>query len=138
MKKFLLIAMMAFATLTSCQKDESFNQNDIVGEWKATKIEATMSDGRVVTITDFDVISDELEGFEWITITKNFIRVQAHKADVHVPDDHFLLYNISDNFIVFEEGDTEATYYLQSVTKNEMVIKYTSSWNSLIYYTKMK
>ena len=51
MKKLLFVSIIAFASLCSCTKSE-LESNDIVGEWKATKIEATLSSGKVVTITD--------------------------------------------------------------------------------------
>ena len=136
MKKFFLVAMMAVTALTSCQKDESFNQNDIIGEWKATKIEATFDDGRVWSTSDSDELRYQLEGLEWVTVTEHHFQpmyyAQEYGQQILIP------YNISDNYIVFTGAESDATYYLQSVTKNEMVIKYTGEWTSLIYYTKVK
>lgn len=112
--------------------DESGNTNfSIIGEWKATKIVATMNSGNIITITDFEDISDELEGLEWITIAKSHIRLMGYSYEVLLP------YEISNNYIIFEGGETDATYILESVAENEMVIKYKNEWTSLIYYTKI-
>lgn len=103
----------------------------ILGEWKANKIVATMNSGNIITITDFEDLSDELEGLEWITIAKSHIRLMGYSYEVLLP------YEISNNYIIFEGGETDATYILESVSENEMVIKYENEWTSLIYYTRI-
>ena len=107
MKKFFLLAMMAFLALTSCQKDESFNNNDIIGEWKATKIEATFNDGRTWETSDSDELRYQLEGLEWVTVTEYHFQpmyyAEAYGKQVLIP------YTISDNYIVFTGAEIDAT-----------------------------
>ena len=103
----------------------------ILGEWKATKIVATMNNGNVVTITDPEDLSYELDGLEWITIAKNNIRLMGYSYEIFIP------YEISNNYIIFGGGETDATYKLGSVSENEMVIEYVNEWTSLIYYTRI-
>lgn len=137
MKKLLFVSIIAFASLCSCTKS-GFKSNDIVGEWKATKIEATLSSGKVVTITDLEEIAEELVGLEWIKVSENNIQILG---DDEVYDHVLSPYEILDNYIIFDGADGDATYELKSVSRNEMIIKYTSSkWNytSLIYYERVK
>lgn len=132
MKKILYTLFFALVTLCSCQKNE-FSSNDIIGEWKATKIEATFSNGNVLTITDSEDIADELEGLEWINVTERNIRPMSYGGyELLIP------YEINDNYIVFSGAESDATYKLESVSSNEMVIKYTSNWTSLIFYKRVK
>ena len=137
MKKLLFVSIIAFASLCSCTKSE-LKSNDIVGEWKATKIEATLSSGKVVTIKDLEEIANELMGLEWIRVSENNIQILG---DDEVYDHVLSPYEILDNYIIFDGADGGATYELKSVSRNEMIIKYTSSkWNytSLIYYERVK
>ena len=108
----------------------------MVGEWKATKIDATFNDGTKLTITDPEGLEEQLDGLEWISVTENHFQIMSDRIN----NGHQVLlpYDISDNYIVFTGAESTATYYLQSVTDKEMIIKYIDKWTSLIYYTKVK
>lgn len=134
MKKLLFVSIIAFASLCSCTKSE-FKSNDIVGEWQATKIEATLSSGKVVAITDLEEIAEELIGLEWIRVSENNIQILGDDEVYY----HVLSpYEILDNYIIFDGADDDATYELKSVSRNEMIIKYTRNYTSLIYYERVK
>ena len=147
MKKYLFMAIMALVAFTSCQKDDNndgsntntgstSNTNSIIGEWKATKIVATFNDGSTWSTTNFEELSAQLEELEWFIATEHHIQPKNHSGDY---DREVLIpYSISNNHIVFTGAESNATYYLQSVTKDEMIIKYTKDWTSLIYYNKVK
>ena len=134
MKKLLFVSIIAFASLCSCTKSE-FKSNDIVGEWKATKIEATLSSGKVVAITDLEEIAEELIGLDWIRVSENNIQILGDDEVYY----HVLSpYEILDHYIIFDGADDDATYELKSVSRNEMIIKYTRNYTSLIYYERVK
>jgi hypothetical protein len=146
MKKYLFMAIMALVAFTSCQKDDNndgsntntgstSNTNSIIGEWKATKIVATFNDGSTWSTDDFEELSEQLEGLEWFIATENHLQLVSYAAENG--QEILLPYSISDNHIVFTGAESDATYYLQSVTENEMIIKYVGKWTSLIYYTKV-
>ena len=133
MKKLLITTICALVCICSCQKEENdYKPKDIIGEWKATKIEATFNNGNVLTITDEKEIEDELEELAWITVSENNIRPMKYGYEILIP------YEITDNFIIFSGGEKESTYELKSVSSQEMVIKYTNNWTSIISYKRIK
>ena len=145
MKKFFLMAIMALTAFTSCQKEDEDNdytgtsnhRSSIIGEWKATKIEATFNDGEKWMSTNFDDIRFELDGLEWITISEHHLRPMYHETEYW--EEVLIPYSISNNYIVFTGSESDAKYYLQSVTTDKMVIKYiVEEFTSLVYYSKVK
>lgn len=137
MKKIFFALSLIIITLCSCQEEDVLKSNDIIGEWKATKIHATFNDGTTLTITDSKELEEQLDGLEWITINEHYIQIMQ-PAETSYHYQVLRLYVISDGYINFNDASDPATYYLQSVTDKEMVIKYTNRWTSLIYYTKVK
>ena len=135
MKKLFLMAIMALLTFTSCKEENhGYSSNDIIGEWKATRIDATFSDGSTWTSSNFNELREQLNGLEWFTVTEHHFRPMDNEYGTEV----LIPYSISDNHIVFTGAESGDTYYLESVSNNEMIIKYTKDWTSLIYYTKVK
>lgn len=133
MKKFFFIAVMAFVTLVSCQKQSGFTNKDVIGVWKATKIEATMKDGSELTITDEDELENQLDGLEYIMITETYIQMMEYGLYGQVP------YYIEDDYIEFIDYDVDGTLHIESVSDDKMVIQFVGKyWTSLIYYTKVK
>ena len=124
--------------ISSCENepggaDESTSsKNMIIGEWKAVKIEATFINGEVSTYTDPSFIESELEEMYWIDVTEDYIHPECYNPWNVIP------YELIDNRITFEGDDRLATYELVSVTKTEMVVRYTESWTSLITYKKVE
>lgn len=124
--------------ISSCENepggaDESTSsKNMIIGEWKAVKIEATFINGEVSTYTDPSFIESELEEMYWIDVTEDYIHPECYNPWNVIP------YELIDNRITFEGDDGLATYELVSVTKTEMVVRYTESWTSLITYKKVE
>ncbi|MBR5476518.1 MAG: fimbrillin family protein [Bacteroidaceae bacterium] len=108
-----------------------FNKSTLVGEWKAVEIEVTSVSGKVTTITDPDYIKDELEDMAWIGLTERHIRPMNYRHVVLLP------YEIIEQRIIFESGESSVTYELVSVTANELIIRYIGSWTSLITYSRI-
>lgn len=132
MKKLLFTLAAMLLALVSCQKDgNSFKASDIIGEWKATKIEATLNSGKVLTITDKEDLQYELGELYWFIVTKDTVSPVNYNGNIQYP------YEISDNYIVFTGAETGATYKVESVSRNELVIRYYASWTSLVYYKRM-
>ena len=112
-------------------KGGAIDKETLVGEWKAIEIEATFLNGQVVTITDPDEIKDELENMAWIDVTENYIRPMNYRHVVLIP------YEITDKYLIFDGGESDANYEIQSVTQNELIIKYIGAWTSYITYKKV-
>ena len=125
--------MAALLALVSCQKDgKKFSNKDIIGEWKAVKLEVSFDSGRTLTITNEAMLEDELAEMYWISVSENNIRSLSADVELLIP------YEINDNQIVFTGGEKGATYELESVSASEMLIRYTGGWTSLITYKKKR
>ena len=138
LKQFYAIALLLCMCVCnfSCCDDKGgaeppFNKSTLVGEWKAVEIEATSVSGKVTTITDPDYIKDELEDMAWIGLTEKHIRPMNYRHVVLLP------YEIIEQRIIFESGESSVTYELVSVTANELIIRYIGSWTSLITYSRV-
>ena len=138
LKQFYAIALLLCMCVYnfSCCDDKGgaeppFNKSTLVGEWKAVEIEATSVSGKVTTITDPDYIKDELEDMAWIGLTERHIRPMNYRHVVLLP------YEIIEQRIIFESGESSVTYELVSVTANELIIRYIGSWTSLITYSRV-
>lgn len=149
MKKLLFVVVAMFFVLVACQKEENDSQSGaqgsqggnvthvsnskkILGEWKATKIEATIN-GEIVLFDSYEELADQLEGKEWITVTEKNIRLMDTKYEMLLP------YELSGNKLVFQGGESASTYELVSVSDSDLIIKYSNGrWTSNIYYKKIK
>ena len=138
LKQFYTIALLLCMCVCnfSCCDDKGgaeppFNKSTLVGEWKAVEIEVTSVSGKVTTITDPDYIKDELEDMAWIGLTERHIRPMNYRHVVLLP------YEIIEQRIIFESGESSVTYELVSVTANELIIRYIGSWTSLITYSRI-
>lgn len=138
LKQFYAIALLLCMCICnySCCDDNGeieppFNKNTLVGEWKAVEIEATYINGEVTTITDPEYIEEELEDMAWIELTEQHIRPMNYRHVVLLP------YDIIEKRIIFEGGESGATYELESITKDELIIKYTGAWSSIITYKRV-
>lgn len=133
MKKFFLIISAALVAAVSCQKEDGGKKsNDLLGEWKATKLEATFNNGNTLTITDAKDLESELEELYWFNVSENNIRPMNTSFEILLP------YELADGYILFTGGEKDATYKIESLTSSEMIIKYSADWTSLIYYQKVK
>ncbi len=141
MKKLLFVSIIAFASLCSCTKGE-VKSNDIVGEWKATRIEATSTAGDFMLITDFDEISRWLHGLEKIYVTERNIQPLGENSTYPV----LLPYEILDDNKVILQSELSRTHdlKLESVSLNEMIIRSTTLGpvvgytSKLIYFERIK
>ena len=139
MKNFFCMAMLLLFSLnfTSCSEDSDsdgdggeFNNSDLVGEWKATKIVATFDDGDVWNITDEDEIQYQLDGLEWVKMTNSTLTMMGR--GVSVP------YEIRDGYIVISSSSTLMLLGIVSVKENEIVVRYmTPTYTSLITYRRV-
>ena len=133
MKKFFLIISAALVAAVSCQKEDGGKKsNDLLGEWKATKLEATFNNGNTLTITEAKALEYELEELYWFNVSENNIRPMNTSFEILLP------YELADGYILFTGGEKDATYKIESLTSSEMIIKYSGDWTSLIYYQKVK
>lgn len=135
MKKIIFSACIMLFSLCSCTEKE-YESKDIIGEWKANKIEATFSNGNTLTITDPEDIEFELDGLDWIKVTESTI--QSMSLTYEYGYEVILPYGIYDNEIIFTGAEKDATYLLESATETTMTIKYISDWTSLIHYNRLK
>ena len=138
LKQFYAIALLLCMCIcnSSCCDDKGgieppFNKSTLVGEWKAVEIVATYINGEVTTITDPEYIEDALEDMAWIELTEQHIRPMNYRHVVLLP------YDIIEKRIIFEGGESGATYELESITNEELIIKYTGAWSSIITYKRV-
>lgn len=128
--------------ITSCEKDfteSDANYKEIMGEWKAVKIEKHYNRGGVDTDTDKESISDNLGGYEWLLITENtFIamergcqlayRYKNKRLKLEYKNIHTLVIKNLDKPIV-----------LESISENEIIVKYEVDYGVLrITYNKLE
>lgn len=117
----------------------NINTDLIIGEWKANKIEATLSNGTILTYTDEEDIKSELKyALDHITITQSTITSMNTYYSSYPA-----AYTISNNTInapLLYQIIGTSTLGIYSTTENEVIIKFidpNGRYTSLITYNRV-
>ena len=139
MKNFFSIAVLLLLSLnfTSCSEDSDsdgdggeFNNSDLVGEWKATKIVATFDDGDVWNITDEDEIQFQLDGLEWVKMTNSTLTMMESGVSCS--------YEIKNGYLIIYGPDLHMSLGIESVESNKIVIRFTSpTYTTFVTYKRV-
>lgn len=128
--------------IASCEKDfteSDENYKEIMGEWKAVKIETHYNSGSVDIDTDKKSISSNLGGYEWLLITENtFIAMERGcQLAYRYNNKRLKLYYKNIHSLVIK--DLDKPIVLESISENEIVVKYEVDYGFLlITYDKLK
>ena len=119
---------------------ESINTDFIIGEWKANKIEATLSNGTILIYTDKEEIKSELKyALDHITITQSTI-TSMNTYYSSYPAAYTISNNVINAPLLYQIIGT-STLGIYSTTENEVIIKFidpNGRYTSLITYNRVK
>ena len=117
----------------------NINTDLIIGEWKANKIEATLSNGTILTYTDEEDIKSELKyALDHIKITASTI-TSMNPSFSNYPAEYTISNNTINAPLLYQIIGT-STLGIHSTKENEVIIKFVDPngrYTSLITYNRV-
>lgn len=117
----------------------NINTDLIIGEWKANKIEATLSNGTILTYTDEEDIKSELKyALDHIKITASTI-TSMNAYFSNYPAEYTISNNTINAPLLYQIIGT-STLGIHSTKENEVIIKFVDPngrYTSLITYNRV-